>query len=149
LQKDVFTNGEPITACITVRNASYRISYLEVSRLGPGEEKDTKLTLTRDGERVLGEDDPKPGETFEQRLKRVRTGSSDFEPLPPGTQRQFFRDLSKMFDLSVPGTYMAQAERKVVTYYDIPDRPGYLRGLWTNLVSGVVTFRVTSPQHQK
>ena len=31
LNKEVFTNGEPIMACVTVRNASYRISYLECS----------------------------------------------------------------------------------------------------------------------
>ncbi|MCX6927791.1 MAG: hypothetical protein NT154_31965 [Verrucomicrobia bacterium] len=96
LQKEVFTNGEPILACITLRNASYRMYYFEV--FTPQEEKDTKITLTYDGQRVLGEDDPKPGESFQQRLRSVRAGSAHVEPLPPGTQRQFFRDLSKVFD---------------------------------------------------
>ena len=113
------------------------------------EEKDTKIILTHDGQRLLGEDDPKPGDSFQQRLSRVRSGSAHFEPLLPLTQRQFFQDLSKMFDLSVPGTYTAHAERKVITYYEVSDRPGYLRGLHTNLVSGVVTFRVTGPHEGK
>ncbi len=147
LQKEVFTNGEPIVACVTLRNASDRMSYLEV--VIPQEERDTKIRLMHDGQRVLGEDDPKPGESFQQRLTHIRRGSAHVEPLPPGTQRQFFRDLSKLFDLNAAGTYTAQAERKVITYYKIPDRPGYLRGLGTNLVSGIVTFRMVDSQHEK
>jgi hypothetical protein len=136
LQKEHFTNGEPIVACVTLRNISDRVLYFDV---GPyPEEKDTKIVLTRGQERLLGVDDPKPGETFQERFRYVRAGSSPgFVPISPGTQRQFFRDLSKMFDLSVVGSYSAYAQRGVIPFE---------RGRWTNLLSGTVTFRILGPQ---
>ena len=132
VQKEHFTNGEPVVACVTLRNVSDRVLYFDV---GPyPEERDTKIVLTRGHERILGVDDPKPGETFPQRLRYIRSGSAPGHvPISPGTQRQFFRDLSKMFDLSVAGSYSAYARRSVVNY----ERNG-----WTNLLSGTATFRM-------
>ena len=139
LQKEHFTNGEPVVACVTLRNISDRVLYFDV---GPyPEEKDTKIVLTRGQERILGVDDPKPRGTFQERLSSVRAGSSPgFVPISPGTQRQFFRDLSKMFDLSVVGSYSASAQRGVIPFD---------RGRWTNLLSGTVTFRILDPQGHK
>jgi hypothetical protein len=54
-------------------------------------------------------------------------------PISPGTQRQFFRDLSKLFDLSVGGSYSAHAERSVTSREERRE---------TNLLSGTVIFRV-------
>ena len=143
LRKEVFTNGEPILAAVTLRNGGDRVRYFNI--FIPREEMDTKILLTRDGQRILGVDDPKPGESFQQRLHRIRQGSSHNEPLLPGTQRQFFRELSKMFDLTAAGSYSARAERPVVAIDKMPNRPGYIMGRGTNLLSGTVTFRVIDP----
>ncbi len=135
LQKESFTNGEPVVACVTLRNISDRVlSYVG----GPSPvEKDTRLILMRANERILGADDPKPGDNFMQRLSYIRQGTTGSYPVVlPGTQRKFYRDLSKVFDLSATGWYTAQAERKV--------------GVWdldktTNVVSGAVRFEVVPP----
>ncbi len=132
VQKEHFTNGEPVVACVTLRNVSDRVLYFDVGAYP--EEKDTKVVLTRGQERILGVDDPKPGETFLRRLSYIRAGSSPGPmPISPGTQRQFFRDLSKVFDLSAAGSYSAYAERSVINFE---------RTRWTNLLSGTVTFRI-------
>lgn len=147
LPKEVFTNGEPVLACIMVRNTSYKVRATLVSWGQP--ERDTKLIMMRGQERLLGEDDPKPWESFQQRLKYLRNGSASFEPLLPGTQSPFYRDLSKVFNLHVPGTYSVQAMREVSAYNDAPNRPGYVRGFGTNLMSGVATFRIVEPDGSK
>jgi hypothetical protein len=147
LPKEVFTNGEPIVACIMVRNASYKVRATGV-HWGQSE-RDTQLVMMRGKERVLGEDDPKPGESFQQRLSHIRQGSAGFEPLLPGTQYPFFRDLSKVFDLHVPGTYSVQAMREVSAYNDAPNRPGYIQASRTNLLSGTATFRIVEPSDSK
>ena len=65
----------------------------------------------------------------------------------PGTQRQFLRNLSEMFDVTVAGSYSAYAAREVVALEKVPDRPGYLSGSGTNLVSGTVMFQVVPSGH--
>jgi hypothetical protein len=147
LPKEVFTNGEPIVACVMMRNTSYKVRATEVSWGHP--EKDTRFIMMRGQERLLGEDDPKPGESFEQRLKYIRSGSASFEPLLPQTQYPFFRDLSKVFDLRIPGTYSVQAIRHVSAYNDALNHPGYIRGSATNLLSGIATFRIVAPGYSK
>ena len=83
---------------------------------------------------MLGEDDPKPGESFRRRLRYLRAGSAPgWVPISPGTQRQFYRDLSKLFDLNAGGSYSARAERRVSNRDNMQ---------WTNLQSGTVSFRI-------
>ena len=139
VEKEAFTNGEPVVACTTLRNISDRVRFFDV---GPyPEEKDTRIVLLRGQERILGEDDPKPRGSFRERLMPIRVGSSPGPvPISPGTQRQFFRDLSKMFDLSVGGCYSAHAERSVINRDSMR---------WTNLLSGTVTFRILDSQGHK
>jgi hypothetical protein len=67
----------------------------------------------------------------------------------PGTQRQFLRDLSEMFDLTLAGSYSAHAEREVVALDRVPDRPGYLKGSNTKLLSGTVVFQVVGARHSE
>jgi hypothetical protein len=140
LAKETFTNGEPVVACVTVRNTSYKVRAL-LSMWGQ-EEKETRFKLRRGEERVLGENDPKPWESFQQRAKHLTAGSASHEPLLPGTQRQFFRNLSKVFDLRRAGTYYVQGERLVFAYNSVPSRPGYITASSTNISSGTATFRV-------
>jgi hypothetical protein len=141
LSKEVFTNGEPILACITIRNASYKVRATDWVP--------TKFTVMRGQERLLGEDEPKFGESFEQRLRHIRQGNSHFEPLLPGTQLQVIEDLTKTFELKATGTYSVQARRPVSAYNPAPNHVGYIRGTATNLVSGVVTFQVAQPEAPK
>jgi len=140
LQKESFTSGEPVVACVTLRNAGDKVQYFEI--MEPLPEKDTKIFLMRDGKRILGLDDSIPNGTFAEILRGIRQGRSWSEPISPGTQRQFFRDLSKLFDLSAIGNYTAQAERTVIAADNLPDRPGYIRAVTSNLLSGTVTFRI-------
>jgi hypothetical protein len=147
LQKKVFTNGEPVVACITLRNVGDTVRYFRVST--PQRERDMEVVVLRGMERTPRADSPKPGQSFQQRLNRVWSGSQHQEPLMPGTQQQFLRNLSEMFDLTVAGSYSAYAEREVVALERVPDRPGYLRGSSTNLMSGIVMFQVVGSSHSE
>jgi hypothetical protein len=145
LQKKIFTNGEPVVACVTLRNVGDRVRYFWVSI--PQPEWDTEVVLLRGLEHVPRADGPKPGQSFQERLKYVRVGSHHQEPLMPGTQRQFLRNLNEMFDLTVAGSYSASAARDVVALEKVPGRPGYLSGSGTRLLSGTVTFQVVPSPH--
>ncbi|MGO8928386.1 MAG: hypothetical protein ACLQU3_16080 [Limisphaerales bacterium] len=126
------TNSRPIVACITLRNVSEKCNPF---LLGEREESSPRIIVMRDGQRILGADDPKPGESFVERLRRTGAGFwKGIDPIPPGTQRQYFRDLSKAFDLTAPGSYSAHAEQRLRDFYH-PE-------LETNLVSGTLTFKV-------
>jgi hypothetical protein len=133
LQKDSFVAGESVVACVTLRNVSEKPRYFLVSKYR--KEEDTKIVLMHGQERVLGVDDPKPGESFQQRLRHLRQGTYFEKVLMPGTQCQFNRDLTRMFNLSVAGIYSARAERPAVTVADGPVS-------YTNLLSEAVTFRI-------
>jgi hypothetical protein len=147
LRKTVFTNGEPVLACVTLRNTGDKVRYFWVST--PDPERDTEVFLLRGLEHVPPADGPKPGQSFQERLKYIRAGSFHQEPLMPGTQRQFLRKLSEMFDLTLPGAYSAYAARDVVALEKVPNRPGYLSGSGTNLVSGTLTFQVVPSGHSR
>ena len=147
LQKKAFTNGEPIVACVTLRNVGDKVRYFWV--LTPEEQRSTRITVLRDQKRLVNLEDAKPGENFQQRLKHIHVGKSYQEPLMPGTQRQFLRNLSGMFVLAVAGSYSAHAEREVAALETVPDRPGYIRGSGTNLLSGAVMFRVVGSSRSK
>jgi hypothetical protein len=147
LQKNVFTNGEPIVACVTLRNVGAKVLYFWVST--PQPERNTEVIVLRGQERLPPADGPKPGQSFQQRLRYVWQGSQHQEPLMPGTQRQFLRDLSEMFDLTLAGSYSAHAEREVVALDRVPDRPGYLKGSNTKLLSGTVVFQVVGARHSE
>jgi hypothetical protein len=136
LPKAVFTNGEPVIACVTLRNITDQVLGFSENVGGASypDERDTAFILMRGDERVLGVDDDKPGMTFLERLSLTRAGKSFFCLLPPGTQRQFFRDLAKVFDLRQSGTYIAQARRDGLGVFNF-DRS-------TNILSGKVTFTV-------
>ncbi|HYG36421.1 MAG TPA: hypothetical protein VEC99_16625 [Clostridia bacterium] len=147
LPKEAYTNGEPILACVTLRNTSFKVrAFRTVSSL---KERDTKLTVMRGQERMLGEDDPKPWETFQERLRHLKAGSMHDVSLLPGTQYQFVYDLREIFDLKLAGTYSVQAQREVVSYNDAPDRPGYVTGSFTNIQSGTATFRIVEKDGSK
>ena len=135
LERASFTNGEPVLACVTLRNISDRVLSFFV---GPSpQEKDTKLVLMKGDKRILGVDDPKAGDTFQERLNYIRRGSSPGAlPIQPGSEQKFYRDLSKVFDLGAGGAYTARAERRVA-----------VRGIdrTTNVISGAVNFEIRGP----
>ena len=145
LPKKVFSIGEPVVACITLRNVGDTVRYFWVST--PQPERDTEVVILRGMERLPRADAPKPGQSFQQRLRYIWSGSHHQEHLMPGTQRQFLRNLGEMFDLTAAGSYSAHAEREVVALERVPDRPGYLRGSNTNLVSDTVIFQVVGSGH--
>jgi hypothetical protein len=140
LQKKVFTNGEPIVGCFTLRNVGDKVRYFWV--LTPEEQRSTRITVLRDQKRLVNLEDAKPGESFQGRLRHIYVGKSYQEPLIPGTQRQFLLNLSGMFDLAAAGSYSAHAEREVAVLERVPDLTGHIRGSGTNLLSGAVVFRV-------
>lgn len=130
-EKASFTNGEPITACVILRNVSDRRLRFFASYYGPQE--DIRLVLLRDHERVYGMHEPKPGASFAERLKGIRQGSVGSWPLEAGTQRKFLLDLSKVFNLATNGEYTVQAARTVPTLDGTSEK---------EVVSGKATFRI-------
>jgi hypothetical protein len=129
LEKASFTNGEPVIARMLLRNVTNSVrTYLVSSTHDP---EDT-LVLFRDEARVPRADEPKPGASFVERLKGIRNGSTWHCPSPPGTQRRFVADLSKIFDLT-NGNYTVFAQREIqdLTHLVI-----------TNVVSDKASFTV-------
>lgn len=133
LQKESFTNGEPVTACIILRNVSGRLlRYFNASINDPM----SKVVLMRGQERVPGKDEPKPGATPREILKAAHRGSMSSFQSPPGTQRKFLVELDKMFDLSTNGEYVVQAMRTI---------PSLDTKSEEKVASGKATFRITGP----
>lgn len=131
-EKASFTIGQPVVACLILRNVSDGRLRFSASYYGP--EDDIRLVLMRDQERVYGKDEPKPGANFAEGLKGLHQGSYGSWPLEAGTQRKFFLTLSKIFDLATNGEYVVQAVRTVPTL----DRKSE-----KEVVSGKATFRIT------
>jgi hypothetical protein len=134
LEKESFTNGGPVVACLILRNVSDRQLRYSESYYGP--ERDWGLVLMRDQERVYGKDEPKPGASFAEKLKGMRQGSSGSWPIEAGTQRKFSLDLSKIFGLATNGEYVVQAMRTI---------PSLDRTSEKEVASGKVAFRITDP----
>ena len=130
-------------ACVTLRNAGDRVRYFWVST--PKPERDTRIVLLQGKKPVPPADAPKAGQSFQERLRYVWNGSSHQQPLMPGTQREFLCKLNDMFEIKAAGSYSARAEREVVALEPVPDRPGYLQGSSTNILSDTATFQVIGP----
>ena len=92
LQKESFTNGEPVTACVILRNVSGRLFRYLTARF---DDPMSKIVLMRGQERVPGKNEPRPGATFAERLKALHAGSLGSFQSPAGTQRKFLIELDK------------------------------------------------------
>jgi hypothetical protein len=110
-EKDSFTNGEPVVARVIMRNVSDR-SLTYPCEYSPNEREITFM-LTRNGVRVYGVYDLRPGATFQERLRALRTGHGWMRVSPPGTQRRFFVNLNDIFNLTTNGQYVACATRTI------------------------------------
>lgn len=133
-EKDSFTNGEPITACVILRNVSDKpLTYpYEYSP----DEREITFFLLRDGVRLYSIYDERPGATFQERLRALRTGHGWTRVSPPGTQRKFFIKLNDIFNLTTNGQYVASAKR---TVQKVGSREE------AQVESGKATFRITDP----
>jgi hypothetical protein len=131
LPKSAFSNGEPITARILLRNISSN-ACTYVVRL-PKDPQHT-IFLSSGGKRLKRRDEPKPGAGFRERINALESGSEGINVLPPGTQREFSADLTNVFDLNQPGEYLVSTKRWV-TKLGKPDL--------TEISSGTATFRLT------
>lgn len=131
LDKKSFTNGEPITACVILRNVS------GTTRGYPYEftpdEREITFVLLRGEDRILGKYDIKPDATFVEKLRAIRTGHGWVRESPPGTQHKTLVNLSSYFQLTNSGDYVVQAKREIV--------PGQLAGA-TSVASGKVFFQI-------
>ena len=133
LQKDTFTNGEPVKVCVILRNVSGKLlRYFS----NPIEDPMSKIVLMRGQQRLLGNNETKPGATFPERLKYLHSGSLGSLPSPVGTQRKFLVELSKMFDLGTNGEYVVQALR-IIPSLDLKSEK--------EVASGKAAFRITNP----
>lgn len=131
LDKESFTNGEPVTACVILRNVSGKLRRYFTA---PINDPMSTVLLMRGSEHLPPKDEPKPGATFAERLKSVRTGSLWSFQSPPGTQRKFYFELNKTFDLGSNGVYVVQAMRRVPSL-DLKSEK--------EIASGKATFRIT------
>ena len=94
---------------MTLRNATNRALRYFISP----HRKDMTIDLMRGQERLERKDlRPKPGASFEERMKYVTAGSAGQFELAPGKEEPFSMQLEAMYDLT-PGDYIAQAKRKV------------------------------------
>lgn len=133
-EKESFTNGEPIKACVILRNVSDR-PLVYPYEYAP-DEREITFVLLKDGVRMYGIYDLRPGATFQERLKAVRTGHGWTRVSPPGTQRKFFVTLNEVFNLTTNGQYVVYAKRA------IQKKGSTQEG---EVSSGNATFRITSP----
>jgi len=131
LERESFTNGEPVTACVILRNVSGKLRRYFTA---PMHDPMSKILLTRGGQRVPTNDEPKPGASAPERLKPVFGGSMWSFPSPAGTQRKFFVELNKMFDLGTNGEYVVQAMRTIPSL-DLKSEE--------EVASGKAAFRIT------
>ncbi len=102
LPKSSFTNGEPITACVILRNVSSRRLRFGVTI---PDDILTHFTLKTDHGFLVPETGIE-GTNFAARLSRAHAGSQAFWPSPEGTQRKFNYDLNQKFNLSSNGVYL-------------------------------------------
>ena len=133
LQKESFTNGEPVTACIILRNVSDRLLRYFTA---PINDPMSKIVLMRGQQRVPGKNEPKPGATPMEMLKAAYRGSMGSFQSPVGTQRKFLVELNDAFDLATNGEYVVQAMRTI---------PSLDKTSKKQVVSGKATFRITNP----
>jgi len=132
-EKDSFTNGEPVTACVILRNVSDRpLTYpYEYSP----DEREITFGVLRGQTRVYGIYDVRPGATFEDRLRTIRQGHGWTRVSPPGTQRKFLVNLNAIFPLTTNGEYVVSAKRTVRKLNSTEDGEA---------ASGQASFRITS-----
>jgi hypothetical protein len=133
-EKDSFTNGEPVTACVILRNVSDR-SLTYPYEYAP-DEREITFILLREQARVYGVYDVRPGSTFQERLRAVRTGHGWTRVSPPGTQRKFFVNLNSIFGLTTNGQYVASAKRTIRKQDSAQE---------SEVSSGNAAFRITGP----
>jgi hypothetical protein len=133
LQKASFTNGEPVTASVILRNVSGRLlRYFAAYANDPL----LKIVLMRDRERVPSIDEQKSNAPPGKALRPILTGSMGSFQSPPGTQRKFLVRLDKLFELRTNGEYVVQAIR-VVPSLDTKSEE--------EVASGKATFQIESP----
>jgi hypothetical protein len=124
LEKNSFTNGEPISAYMILRNVSDKALRFPVSY---GNDPETKLTLKK-GETALL--------THDEALSIPRTDSFSLQPMPAGIQCKYTLDLSTIFDLKTNGTYSIQATKKI---------PNMDQTKRASVDSGTAVFQITAP----
>jgi len=130
LEKESFTNGEPVTACVMLRNVSGRLlRYFTAYMNDPM----SKVVLVRGQERVPAKKEPKPGAAFAERLQSVYVGSTWSFQSPAGTQRKFLVELDKLYNLTTNGEYVVQAMRII---------PSLDKASEKDVASENVTFRI-------
>ncbi len=132
LEKEVFTNGEPVNATVILRNVSGRPLKYEVMY---GADDGIKLNLLKGESRVAVTNNP-TGTNFLDRLRTIRSGSMGIYTSPPGTQRKFTKRIDQGFDLTSTGGYVVTAKRTV---------PSTNAAAFKNAVSGSARFRIADP----
>jgi hypothetical protein len=133
LEKESFTNGEPVTARLLLRNVS--TNELRYPVAFGNKDIETTLILMRGEERVRPREELESGAPFNEQLKRVFRGTESFWPSRPGTQRRFLFDLGKLFDLSGNGEYTVRAKRKI---------PKTGQDAVEEVTSGTAAFRIVA-----
>lgn len=136
MDKDEFTNGEPVTATITLRNVSHKELKHWESRSG---DQMTRFLLSKDGEKIKGYFDPMDN-TFAERLKSARAGSKTTCADPVGTERVFSHEISKLYPLT-NGTYWIRAKRSDLINEELTDT--------LSIESGDYTFKILGSSEQR
>jgi len=133
-EKDAYTNGEPISACVILRNVSDRV--LKYPYEYTADEREISFVLSRGEDRVYGKYDVRPGASFQERVRSLRTDPGGIRPSPVGSQHKSLVNLNQIYGLTTSGEYHVQAMHKIPT--------SNLTSM-TNVASGKATFRIFDP----
>jgi hypothetical protein len=130
LDKETYTNGEPINADVLLRNVSEKpVKFFFF------EPKDRPLQLIVK-KLTKNTSNDAAGELIQEIQSRHLTGSLWRLTIPIGKQRKFVIGLTNVFDLT-PGKYKIQAQQLVMNLE---------RTVTTNVASGYATFTVVNTQ---
>jgi len=149
LEKQLFTNDEPITASILLRNITDKpLKYY----FSTPKDRELQIIVNKNKQKLYRKDEWRPGITFKEGLKYIAAGNQWSATVGPGTQRKFVVNLTDIFDLTTNGEYKVHARQETMTIAamsltnaaEVKDAIARKTTIVTNVVSGTATFYVTN-----
>jgi hypothetical protein len=133
LQKDSFTNSEPIEATVTLQNVTnvYLTAIFDV----PSYQEE--VLLNNHGQQLQIRPELRPKSPFEAGLRNIVDSPKDL-PIAPGGEAKLNLRVDTMYDVSAPGTY------QVYFRLTLPREDREPSG--SNVVSGKAFFHVLPPR---
>lgn len=110
LEKDSFSNHEPVKAVVLLRNVADR--PLKYFVFNPVDDK-LRFDVIKDGQPIPDKDQVTTNMPLRERLAHIKIGQQWRATINPGIQRKFEADLTNLFNL-LPGQYEIQARHEIM-----------------------------------